>query len=144
MSKHIILGDRTGKHSSLELDDKQVAALKLISDQSNTSQRGLIPVFDSICKAYYDEMPSDSGFFTVSTFIFWEKTILTCQQTRPATDLSSIPEAAMALNVGFRMNHSSHALKLEVEHLEGSIHCPSTLVSMHNLYSACSQVANQP
>ena len=78
MSKRKFSGNRTGNPLSLELDEEQMAALELIPDSLHPNLRCLVPVLDSIRKAYSDVIPPHRRVLPVNTIILSNQmTILT-------------------------------------------------------------------
>ena len=69
MPKRKASGDRSGKSVSLELDEEQIAALQLIPDGLHPQLKCLVPVLDSIRKAYSDVIPPHRRALPVNTII---------------------------------------------------------------------------
>ena len=78
MPKCKALGDRSGNLIPLELDEEQIAALQLKPDILHPSLKCLVPVLDSICKAYNDIIPPHRRALPVNAIMVYDqKTILT-------------------------------------------------------------------
>ena len=78
MSKRKASGDLSGDPISLELDEEQIAALQLIPDSLHPSLKCLVPVLDSIRKAYSDVTPPHSRALPVTTIVSYnQKDVLT-------------------------------------------------------------------
>ena len=69
MSKRKASGDRSGNHVFLELDEEQIAALQLVPDLLHPSLKCLVPVLDSIRKAYSGVIPPHRRALPVNTII---------------------------------------------------------------------------
>ena len=67
MSKRKLSGDRRGAPLSLELDEEQIAVLELIPDMLHPSLKCLVPVLDSIRRAYSDVIPPHTRALPVNT-----------------------------------------------------------------------------
>jgi len=78
MSKRKSSGNRTGNPLSLELDEEQIAALELIPESLHPNLKCLVPVLDSIRKAYSDVIPPHRRVLPVNTITLPDqKTTLT-------------------------------------------------------------------
>lgn len=69
MSKRKSSGGRTSNPLSLELDEKQIAALELIGEIYLPGLKCLVPVLDSIRRAYSDVIPPHRRALPVSDII---------------------------------------------------------------------------
>lgn len=121
MSKCKSSGDRRGELISLELDEEQIAVLELIPDLLHPSLKCLVPVLDSIRKAYSDAIPAQTRALPVNISILYNyESILTMQQTRQATDFKHTTAAAISLGIDYKEDDISYIFNLEAEHLQES------------------------
>ena len=67
MSKRKSSGDRRGEPLSLELDEEQIAVLELIPEMLHPSLKCLVPVLDSIRKAYCDVVSRHTRALPINT-----------------------------------------------------------------------------
>ena len=73
MPKRKASGDRSGNPVSLELDEEQIAVFQLLPDLLHPSLKCLVPVLDSIRKAYSDVIPPHRRALPVSTIILYDQ-----------------------------------------------------------------------
>ena len=117
MSKSKTSGGRTSNPLSLDLDEEQIAALVHIGEIDPPVLKCLVPVLDSIRRAYSDVIPPHRRALPVSDITFnYERTILMFEQTRQATDFKYTTAAAKALDVDYREDDISYILNLKAEH----------------------------
>ena len=76
MTKRKSSGDRTRSPLSLELDEEQIAALELIPESLHPSLKCLVPVLDTIRKAYSDVIPSHRRALPVNTITLHDQKII--------------------------------------------------------------------
>ena len=117
MSKRKSSGGRTSNLLSLDLDEEQIAALEHIGEIDPPVLKCLVPVLDSICRAYSDVIPPHRRVLPVSDIILSdEKTVLMFEQTRQAIDFKHTTAAAKALDVDYREDDISYVFNLKAEH----------------------------
>ena len=120
MSKRRSSGERTDP-LSLELDEEQIAALELIQDSLHPNLKCLMPVLDSIRKAYSDVIPPHRRALPVYAIILHDQKIeLMFWQTRQATDFKRTTAAAEALDIDYKEDDISYVFNLKTEYLQDS------------------------
>jgi hypothetical protein len=125
MSKRKYSDGRSGNPMSLDLDldlnEEQIAALHFLPDALHPNLKCLVPVLDSIRKAYTDVIPPRRRALPVNTTILHDqKRILTFSQTRQATDFKGTTAAAQALAIDCKEDDISYYFNLKTEYLQYS------------------------
>ncbi len=106
---------------SLDLDEEQIAALQFLPTALHPNLKCLVPVLDSIRKAYTDVIPPHRRALPVNTTILHDqKRILTFSQTRQATDFKGTTAAAQALAIDYKEDDISYYFNLKTEYLQDS------------------------
>ena len=114
MSKQKSTDDGTQNHlSMIELDEEQIAALELMKDNTHPHLQCLVPILDSIRKAYSDKLPPHRRALPVTTIVFHDwRMFLMFWQTRPATDFKRTTAVAQALDIDYKEDDMSYVFKL--------------------------------